>query len=91
VQIICDGCFRDCQKLTEATFEDGSQLRVIGNQAFCCSGLRAICIPASVQIICDGCFRDCKNLERITFENDSLLREIEKNAFTNCPKLTVKR
>jgi hypothetical protein len=63
------------------TFESGSRLERIEEQAFCESGLKSIWIPSSVVVLGKSSFRDCKSLESVTFESGSRLERIEESAF----------
>ncbi|MDR1267785.1 MAG: leucine-rich repeat domain-containing protein [Holosporales bacterium] len=74
-------CFADCASLTNVTFEAASHLRVIGEEAFVESSLRAIYIPASVEKLGSGSFYGCALLTTVTFEGNSRLQVIEEEAF----------
>jgi hypothetical protein len=81
------GCFSACSGLSSLVFEGGSRLKRIEAEALShCSGLKSICIPASVEILCAGCF-SWSRLSSLTFEAESKLNEIEANVFTMCLSL----
>jgi hypothetical protein len=61
-------CFSSCQPLSFVTFETGSRLLVIREQAFTDSGLRAIAIPAGVVRVEEYCFPSCLRLTTVVFE-----------------------
>jgi hypothetical protein len=89
VEKICESCFNGCKSLSTITFESGSKLSCIENDAFCnCSSLSSIGIPSSVEQICRECFNGCYSLSTITFESDSKLSCIERSAFCNCLSLS---
>ena len=67
--------FDGCTSLASVTFEEGSQLEVIGNRAFGnCTSLTSITIPASVRLLglnifpVRGPFNGCTSLASVTFE-----------------------
>jgi hypothetical protein len=81
------GCFCACSGLSSLAFEGGSRLKRIEAEALShCSGLKSICIPASVEILCAGCFY-WSRLSSLTFEAESKLKEIEVNVFSMCSSL----
>jgi hypothetical protein len=50
VETIGEFCFRECQSLSDLTFEAGSAISHIGNLAFTdCWSLPSICIPAGLR------------------------------------------
>jgi hypothetical protein len=67
--------------LESVTFERGSRLERIKEDAFCASGLRSILIPSSVIVLGKESFCVCKSLESVTFENGSRLELIEESGF----------
>jgi hypothetical protein len=70
-------------------FQSDSVLSRIENHTFsACSGLVAICIPASVEILCAHCFNQCLNLSEVTFAFGSKVSQIEGSAFGGCSKLS---
>ena len=73
--------FYDCSNLSGATFEAGSQLTSIGEQAFQLSSLTSIIIPASVTSIGEDAFIGCSNLSHVTFTGDMIPPDISSNTF----------
>jgi hypothetical protein len=81
-------CFSQYSGISSLIFERGSKLKRIEALALShCSGLKSICIPASVEILCAGCFEECSSLSSLTFESESQLTEIEANVFSGCSSL----
>ncbi|MBR5173527.1 MAG: leucine-rich repeat protein, partial [Clostridia bacterium] len=59
--------------LAEVTFEEGSQLKTIGNYAFSsCIQLTTIEIPENVTTITYGAFENCTSLDTVTFAGDKV-------------------
>jgi hypothetical protein len=63
VEVIGKAAFKDCSSLESVTFEAGSVLREIGEDAFGANlynegRLKSIVIPASVEVISDGAFEE---------------------------------
>jgi hypothetical protein len=67
--------------ITSATFEQGSRLKVIADQAFRGSFLTSIDIPMSVESIEDGAFSGSFALSSMTFSCSSHSLTIAANAF----------
>jgi hypothetical protein len=89
IETLGTGCFSECSDLSSLVFERGSKLKRIEAQAFSdCSGLKSICIPASVEILCRRCFAQCHALSFVTFAPESKLNEIEEWVFYFCIHLT---
>ena len=97
VETIGNTAFSDCSSLATVTFEKGSRLKTIGNNAYYrCSSLTSIEIPASVETIEATAFKRCSKLTTITFEKGSLLKTIGggyyssyyHGAFSDCSSLT---
>jgi hypothetical protein len=66
----------------------GDRLEAIGPYAFSEStGLKSICIPASVEIIGEECFRACTFLVQLTFAPGSRLTRIGEYAIRECTSL----
>jgi hypothetical protein len=82
VESISGGCFRGRKSFCEVVFESNSQLKEIGDSAFCESRIGVIRIPCSVENIGDGCFCVCSSLCEVVFEFDSQLRKIGSAAFS---------
>ena len=77
VETIGNTAFSDCSSLATVTFEKGSRLKTIGNNAYYrCTSLTSIEIPASVETIEATAFKRCSKLTTITFEKGSLLKTI---------------
>ncbi|MDR1267689.1 MAG: leucine-rich repeat domain-containing protein, partial [Holosporales bacterium] len=74
-------CFEKCRFLASVTFEQNPQLTRVEEYAFSESGLRSICIPASVEALDQGCFYSCSFLRGVTFEEGSHLRTVGVGAF----------
>ena len=97
VETIGNTAFSDCSSLATVTFEKGSRLKTIGNNAYYrCTSLTSIEIPASVETIEKKAFFHCSKLTTITFEKGSLLKTIGggyyssyyHGAFSDCSSLT---
>jgi hypothetical protein len=79
VEFIGENCFRGCESLCEITFESGSKLQRIEEEAFRLNNLKMIEIPSSVEFIGEFCFSECQSLYDVRFEGH--VREIEVMAF----------
>ena len=89
VTSIGEYAFSGCRGLTNVTFEEGSQLEIIGDSAFYnCDSLTSITIPSSVKSIVSYAFNHCSSLTNVTFEEGSSLTSIGENAFYHCSSLT---
>lgn len=86
VKKIGEGAFYT-NKMKSLIFEEGSNLEIIGEKAFCYSGIQTIILPPSVRVIEEGAFSYCQVLESISFENGTHLERIEKDAFRGCYQL----
>ena len=79
--------FLDCKALTTVTFDQISQLAIIGGWAFYnCTALTDINIPNSVLKIGESAFRNCELLTSITIP--AKVTTIEDNLFWDCSSLT---
>ena len=93
VETIGNTAFSDCSSLATVTFEKGSRLKTIGNNAYY-SGtqLCSIEISASVETIVNKAFIHCSSLATVTFEKGSQLKTIAGDsydgAFSDCTALT---
>ena len=59
--------FKDCQNLEKVIFEEGSQLEIIGEEAFCnCNYLIEMEIPFKVTAIESNIFSSCSSLQSLT-------------------------
>ena len=77
--------FSDWTDLEEVTFEDGSMLKTIGQEAFYgCTDLKNITFPDSLETIGLGAFWE-SGLERVTLP--SSLRVLAQAAFAECKNL----
>ena len=97
VETIGNTAFSDCSSLATVTFEKGSRLKTIGNNAYYrCTSLTSIEIPASVETIEKKAFMHCSKLATVTFEKGSQLKIIGGGysssyyygAFLGCSSLT---
>ncbi len=82
---LCEGAFRECQKLENIVIPDG--VSSIGKQCFSdCNSAVSVTIPASVTSMSILLFAECKNLKDIHVKGDkpATLEESEKSsdAFT---------
>jgi hypothetical protein len=59
VEIIGDRCFESCGQLEIVTFEDISNLNIIGERSFASTRIKSFTIPASVNEIGGSAFADC--------------------------------
>ena len=93
VETIGNTAFMECSSLATVTFEKGSRLKTIGNNAYYrCTSLTSIEIPASVETIEKKAFMHCSSLATVTFEKGSQLKTIAGDsydgAFSDCTALT---
>lgn len=64
------GLFFGCGNLTTVTFETGSKLEVIGEEAFAdCKKLTTIALPETLQEIGDAAFMNCSLISSLTLTN----------------------
>ena len=72
---------------TTLTFEEGSQLQIIGASAFSQNtSLTTVTFPESLQRIKASAFNSCSQVENITFHNtNNQLVEIDSTAFSSTP------
>ncbi len=84
------GAFSGCYELATVTFEAGSLLTEIGENAFdgCCS-LLSIIIPARVRSLGNSLFIGCESLYLVKFEENSSLETIGSSVFDSCYNLVV--
>ncbi len=75
--------------ITTVTFEEGSELKVIADEAFEDSYLTSIDIPASVELIGDAAFRGSFALSSISFRCSSHSLSIAANAFAETALTSV--
>lgn len=83
--------FNNCSQLTTVTFEENSNLSIIGEAAFNGSSkLARIEIPDSVTVIGRSAFGACVKLASVSIGKEaSQLNEIGESAFYNCQGLTA--
>ena len=85
IKFIDSHAFKNCHNLQTVTFSEGSQLQVIGKEAFYnCENLNEIFIPSTVTKIGTSAFSECNSLQKIEIPKNSNLQIIEKFAFTDC-------
>jgi len=80
VQFLKDNAFSGTNNLEKITFEGGSQLEEISNEAFYGSKLQSIILPKSVLVIGNAAFRFTP-IKTFTFEENSELASIGDYAF----------
>ena len=80
---IGDGCFCDCLRLQSVTFEEESQLQIIGKETFKATSIKDIVIPDEVSEICEAAFKECTSLESVKIGANSKLVSIGKESFFN--------
>jgi hypothetical protein len=56
-------------------------LKSVGEQAFSCSGIAEVRIPARVEVLEKSAFARCKALRRVRFKEGSMLRVVGEYAF----------
>ena len=89
IEIIEENTFGDCTSLTSVTFDDNSQLKTIGSNAFYNCSMESFIIPDSVTIIGERAFNGCSNLTSINIPSG--VTSIDFEAFAFCESLkTIK-
>lgn len=82
---------RACTALTTVTFEEGSKVKEIGEQAFMgCFKLEAIVLPSTVRAVGKEAFKDCSGLLTATIDGSSDENDTTTfgtNVFQNCTNL----
>lgn len=82
------GAFEGHTELTEVYFATGSNVSVIGKDAFKgCINLEKIVFPASVKTIESGAFENCTSLKEIVFTGDCDGLSLAEGAFKGCSSL----
>ncbi|MBE5730713.1 MAG: hypothetical protein E7350_02020 [Clostridiales bacterium] len=66
VTSIGSSAFSGCTDLTQFVIEPTSDLTIIGEDAFCESGLQSFIVPNNVESIRDRVFEDCTALQSVT-------------------------
>lgn len=82
---IRNNVFEGCLALTSIKIP--TNVKKIGYQAFCNSGLSEITIPATIEKMSNEVFKDCKSLETVVFA-ESFNLSIPKYTFWNCTRLS---
>lgn len=86
VESIGEMAFEKCYAMQLITFEEGSNLKSIGKEAFfLCDELRTVNLPDSVESISELAFVMCHNLQTVVLGES--LTSIGANAFFGCYKL----
>ena len=84
VTVIGEGCFQNCENLTEISLPD--TLEAIGEDAFRgCTALRGVRIPDQVLFIGKHAFSGCSNLEAVCISNN--LQHFGTDALDGCSRL----
>lgn len=60
---ISDETFQGCENLVNVIFDEGSQIRTIGSEAFASTKIKRIKLPNTVEEIGDWAFENCGQLE----------------------------
>lgn len=89
VTVIGEEAFAGATSLTSVTFEPGSKLTSIGEQAFRSTALTTFEIPSSVTTIGAAAFTDVHALTTFTFESSSKLTAIEDDTFRGTALTTI--
>ena len=81
VQSIGASAFKDCEALSNVTFEKGSMLQEIKAPEMSgafenCTQLTTIELPASLISLSGGVFKGCRSLQKVSFEENSQLQNI---------------
>lgn len=88
VEAIGDAAFTFLTRKKSITFEEGCNIKTIGDSAFyTCENIKKITIPKSVESIGNKAFHWCSNLEYIEFEEESNLKFIGEECFRWCLEL----
>jgi len=86
VEEISYGVFEGCTNLKKCIFKDGSNLKVIGENAFAdCNKLETIALPDSLEIIESGAFQMCNSFTSFTIPKN--VKEIGMFMLDSCEGL----
>lgn len=84
LQIVKDGAWRSCERLTEISLPD--TIQELGSRVFCaCSQLRQVKLPASLLKLGEAAFADCRSLQSLELPQG--LKEVGSKAFFGCRNL----
>lgn len=87
-EISSENIFKGCTSLQNISFEEGSDLTTIANNAFRnCISLQEIVIPSSVTTMGTYVFYGCTSLTKVKFEDNILITEIPLGTFYKCTSL----
>lgn len=82
------GAFLACSTLVTLNYEENSQLKTIGKEAFeSCSALTSVSFPKSVTEFIGGTFMFCRALKTVSFEEGSQFDTIGAYMFYECKAL----
>ena len=85
---VADSAFLECRNLTEIDFEEPSNIRRIGDQAFgLCTGLVKFTFPESVEELGINMFYGCSGLNTVVFPLSFKPTELPKGMFTGTSSL----
>lgn len=84
LQIVKDGAWRSCERLTEISLPNS--IKELGSRAFCaCSQLRQVKLPTSLVKLGEAAFADCRSLQSLELPEG--LKEVGTKAFFGCRNL----
>lgn len=93
VESIGRHCFYEDCFLETVSFEEGSELRELGEEVFCRSSIvsiaESVLIPKSVKVIEENCFYGCKDLISLEFEEGSELEIVGSGAFNKTSLVSI--
>ena len=87
VTVVNYQAFYGCSALASITFEEGSQLKTLGQNAFSGTAIKTITLPASLQTLRGAEFSGCTNLEEVIFEEGCKIGLISASMFYGCTAL----
>ena len=83
--------FKNCFKLAEVNWEDLTNLKVIGSEAFMGTAIGpTFYVPNSVEEIRNGAFAMCNSIKTLIFDEGSQIEHIYTNAFKQSENTTGK-